>query len=58
LLEYENRLKMGYEIVDVASGERLTKGYTIQVAIHAATQELQFVSPPVVIEKLERAWAR
>jgi acyl-CoA thioester hydrolase len=58
LLEYQNRLKIGYEIVDAASGERLTKGYTIQVAVHAATQELQFVSPPVVFEKLERAWAR
>jgi acyl-CoA thioester hydrolase len=58
LLEYENRLKIGYEIVDAASGERLTKGYTIQVAIDASTQELQFVSPPVVFEKLERAWAR
>ncbi|QIE23799.1 Thioesterase-like superfamily protein [Caballeronia sp. SBC1] len=58
LLEYQNRLKIGYEIVDAASGGRLTKGHTIQVAVNAATQELQFVSPPVMIEKLERAWAR
>jgi len=58
LLEYQNRLKIAYEIVDAVSGGRLTKGYTIQVAVDAATQELQFVSPPVVIEKLERAWAR
>jgi acyl-CoA thioester hydrolase len=58
LLEYENRLKIGYEIVDQASGTRLTKGYTTQVAVNAATQELQFVSPPVVFEKLERVWAR
>jgi acyl-CoA thioester hydrolase len=36
----------------------LTKGYTTQVAVNAATQELQFVSPPVVFEKLERVWAR
>jgi acyl-CoA thioester hydrolase len=57
LLEYENRLKIGYEIVDCASGERLTKGSTIQVAIHAATQELQFISPAVVFDKLERVWA-
>jgi len=54
LLEFENRLKIGYEIVDVASGERLTKGYTIQVAVCAATRELQFVSPPIVFEKLGR----
>jgi acyl-CoA thioester hydrolase len=58
LLEYENRLKIGYELVDARTGERLTKGYTIQVAVDAATQELQFVSPPVVFEKLERVWAR
>jgi acyl-CoA thioester hydrolase len=58
LLEYENRLKIGYEIFDLASRTRLTKGYTIQVAVNAATQELQFVSPPVVFDKLERAWAR
>jgi acyl-CoA thioester hydrolase len=58
LLEFENRLKVGYEIVDPVTGERLTRGHTIQVAIDAATRELQFVSPPVVFEKLERAWAR
>lgn len=58
LLEHENRLKIGYQIVDCATGERLTRGYTIQVAIEAATQELQFVSPPVVFEKLERVWGR
>ncbi|WP_028230790.1 acyl-CoA thioesterase [Paraburkholderia mimosarum] len=58
LIEYENRLKIGYEIYDRDSRTRLTKGYTIQVAVNAATQVLQFVSPPVVLEKLERAWAR
>lgn len=57
LIEYENRLKIGYEIADCASGQRLTKGHTIQVAVCAATSELQFVSPAVVFEKVERAWA-
>ncbi|AKZ25061.1 MULTISPECIES: thioesterase family protein [Ralstonia solanacearum species complex] len=57
LIEYENRLKIGYEIADRASGQRLTKGHTIQVAVCAATSELQFVSPAVVFEKVERAWA-
>jgi acyl-CoA thioester hydrolase len=56
LLEYRNRLKIGYTIVDRASGTRLTKGHTIQVAVEAASQELQFESPPVVFEKLERVW--
>lgn len=58
LLEFENRLKIGYEIVDCESGKRLTKGHTIQVAIEVATRETQFVSPPVVFEKLERVWTR
>ena len=56
LIEYENRLKIAYLIRDAASGERLTKGYTTHVAIDAKTRELQFVSPPVVLEKLQRAW--
>src|SRR6185437_14098534 len=38
LLEFENRLKIAYEIVDVASQERMTKGYTVQVAVCAATR--------------------
>lgn len=55
LLEFENRIRIGYEIRDAQSGERLTKGSTIQVAVDAATRELQFVSPAIVFEKLERA---
>jgi len=58
LLEYENRLKIGYEIIDHATGARLTRGYTIQVAVDALTQELQLASPAIVLEKLERAWKR
>ena len=57
LVDYENRLKIAYAISDAVSGERLTKGYTTQVAVDAATRELQFVSPPVVLAKLERACA-
>ena len=54
LLEWENRLKIGYLIHDAAGGERLTKGWTIQVAVHAASGELQFVSPTILREKLAR----
>lgn len=55
LLEYENRLKVGYLITDAASGERLTRGGTIQVALDAQSQELQFVSPQVLIDQVEAA---
>lgn len=55
LLEYENRLKIGYLITDSASGEKLTKGHTVQVAVEAQSLELQFVSPPVLFEKLGKS---
>jgi acyl-CoA thioester hydrolase len=54
LLEYENRLKIGYVISERESGERLTKGWSVQVALDAATQELQFVSPQVLLDKVRR----
>jgi acyl-CoA thioester hydrolase len=57
LLEFENRLKFGYLITDHASGTRLTKGYTIQVAVCTQTEALQYVSPQVLFDKLERAWS-
>lgn len=57
LTEYENRLRIAYEIHDIETQTRLTKGYTLQVAVDARNGEMQFVSPPVVREKLEAAWA-
>ena len=58
LLEYENRIKIGYIIRDIDSGERMTKAYTVQVAVDAKTRELQFVSPPIVFRNLEKVCAR
>lgn len=52
LVEWENRLRIDYLVRDVASGKRLTTGYTIQVAVNIASREMQFVSPPVLLEKL------
>lgn len=54
LLEYENRLKLGYVITDVASGEVLTKAHTVQVAVDMATNELLFESPVVLIDKVKQ----
>ena len=58
LPEYENRIKIAYQTRDRETGERLTKGYTVQVAVDAATRELQFVSPPVVFRNLEKAFSK
>ncbi len=53
LLEYENRIKIGYQIICMTSGQRLTKGYTTQVAVDLKTKELQLVSPKILFKKLE-----
>ena len=52
LVEYENRLKITYIITDKLSGEKLTKGSTIQAAVDMKTNSLQFQSPAVLFEKL------
>jgi len=52
ILEYENRLKIGYRIRDKATGQRLTKGWSVQVAVDAKTRALQFVSPQILLEKM------
>ena len=53
LVEWESRLKINYRVTDKLTGARLTKGHTIQVAVHRETQEMCFVSPPVLFEKLK-----
>jgi len=52
LMEYELRLKIGYLVVDTVSGERLTKGHTIQVAVDMISQEMRLASPKVLTDKL------
>ncbi|CAN7518181.1 thioesterase family protein [Bosea sp. LjRoot9] len=52
LLEYENRIKIGYRISDGASGELLTKAQTIQLCVHAETGELRLDCPPDFIAKV------
>ncbi|MFP8966881.1 acyl-CoA thioesterase [Pokkaliibacter sp. CJK22405] len=52
LVEWENRLKINYLITDAATGQRLTKGYTVQVAVDADSGEMLFACPPVLLQKL------
>ncbi|OEF25447.1 acyl-CoA thioesterase [Vibrio rumoiensis] len=55
LTEWENRLKVDYVIYDAQTGARLTKGYTMQVAVDIKTEEMCFVSPKAFTDKIE-AW--
>ena len=54
LKEYETRLKIDYVISDAKTGNKLTKATSVQVAVDKATQEMQFNSPPVLLEKLAK----
>ena len=56
LKEWENRLKIEYQIFDDVSGKKLTKGYTTQVAVHIQTREMCFQSPQVLLDCLN-AWS-
>ncbi|MEI6895100.1 MAG: acyl-CoA thioesterase [Colwellia sp.] len=53
LVEYEHRIKMNYLITDKKTGKKLTKGYTVQAAVSIDSNELQFESPTILIEKLQ-----
>ena len=52
LIEVENRLKIDYRIFDVASGRRLTKAYTVQVALDMASGEMLFASPRALLDRV------
>jgi acyl-CoA thioester hydrolase len=57
LEEYENRLKIVYTIADRESGEVVTKGSTTQVAVDQARGDMCFVSPQVLLDKVQAALA-
>ena len=55
LVEWENRLKINYLIRDVETGERMTRGSTVQVAVEIASGEMLLASPRVFVDAVERA---
>lgn len=57
LVEWENRLKINYLITDAESGERMTRGSTVQVAVEMISREMQLASPKVFVDAVERALA-
>jgi len=53
LLEYENRLKIQYEIRNVKTGAVVTKGFSTQMAVDVKTGESCFLCPKIFVEKVE-----
>jgi acyl-CoA thioester hydrolase len=58
ILEYEDRLKIVYDISDAANGRRLTRAHTVQVPVRIDTGEMLFQTPPVLREKIAAAQPR
>lgn len=54
LVEWENRLKINYLISDAATGERLTRASSVQVAVDVASREMLLASPRVFVQAVER----
>lgn len=52
LAEYECRMKIQYVIKDKLTQEKLTAGYTIQVAIDMNKQQLCYSTPSVFTDKV------
>lgn len=52
IVEWENRLKIDYLITDKATGAKLVKGHSIQVAVALPAMTMCFESPAILFEKL------
>lgn len=53
LIEYENRLKIRYEIYNDKTGELCTKAESTQIAVNLQTGETRFVCPDKLIQRVE-----
>jgi acyl-CoA thioester hydrolase len=51
ITEFESRLRVDYRITS-ETGDVVTKGHTIQVAVNADTLEMQWVCPKILWDKL------
>lgn len=58
LVDWESQLTIVYLVTDAASGERVARAQTRQVAVDTATGLLQFASPPAFVAAIEAALAR
>lgn len=52
ITEWENRLKLIYLITDLTTGNKITRGHTVHVALDMQTKEMLWETPPILREKL------
>lgn len=58
LVEYENMIKIEFELYNAKTGELTTKGTVSQMCVSAKTGETKFVCPKVWTEKVEKFLAQ
>ena len=52
IVEWESRLKMTYLVTDEATGGKLARGHSVQVAVDLETEEMLWETPPVLRDRL------
>ena len=52
IVEWQNRLRIDYAIRDAKTGAKVNSATSVQVAVDRATREMQYVSPPVLLQRL------
>jgi acyl-CoA thioester hydrolase len=52
IVEWENALRITYSIVEIATGERVMRASSSQVAVKIGTSEMLWVAPPILRERL------
>lgn len=55
LVEFEQRLKIAYVLRDPATGRKLTKASTVQLAVDLATGETRFETPAGMVAAFRKA---
>jgi acyl-CoA thioester hydrolase len=53
LIEWQNRMAMNYLVTRSDNGERVARARTVQVAVDAKTRVLQFVTPAVLLDRVQ-----
>ncbi|HKU13975.1 MAG TPA: acyl-CoA thioesterase [Steroidobacteraceae bacterium] len=54
LVEWQSRLAVNYLVTHAATAERVARARTVQVAVEASTGALQFATPAVLVERVDR----
>lgn len=55
LVEWQNRLTVNYLITRADNNERIARARSVQVAVDARTNALQFEMPALLLERVQRA---